>query len=84
LVQSKNDFPEFKKFEIKYGCDGVEERNNFLHMNFSRLEMDFELKFCKSRSDLCFRKLIKIARNGLKSRNFHGRIKSNLEHFSCW
>jgi hypothetical protein len=30
-----------------------------------------------------FRKLIKIARHGLKSRNLHVGIKSNLEHFSC-
>jgi hypothetical protein len=31
-----------------------------------------------------FRKLNKIARNGLKSRNLHGGRKYNLEHFSCW
>jgi hypothetical protein len=36
--------PEVEIFEIKYGCYGFEERNNFLHRNFSRFEMDFELK----------------------------------------
>jgi hypothetical protein len=41
----KKDFPELEKFEIKYGCEGLEERNNFLHRNFSRFEMNFELKF---------------------------------------
>jgi hypothetical protein len=36
--------PELKKFETKYGCEGFEEWNNFLHRNFFRSEMDFELK----------------------------------------
>jgi hypothetical protein len=35
-------------------------------MNFSRFEMDFELKIWESRSVFEFRKLIKIARNGIK------------------
>jgi hypothetical protein len=54
------------KFKIKYGYEGFEDRNNFLHRNFSRFEMDFELKIWESRSVFEFRKLIKIARNGLK------------------
>jgi hypothetical protein len=54
------------KFKIKYGYEGFEDRNNFLHMNFSRFKMDFELKIWESRSVFEFRKLIKIARNGLK------------------
>jgi hypothetical protein len=37
--------PELKKFEIKYGCAGFEEGNNFLHRNFSRFEMDCKWKF---------------------------------------
>jgi hypothetical protein len=41
----KLDHTGIKKFEIKYGFEGFGERNNFLHMNFSRFEMDFELKF---------------------------------------
>jgi hypothetical protein len=32
--------PELEKFEIKYGCAGFEEGNNFLHRNFFRFEMD--------------------------------------------
>jgi hypothetical protein len=54
------------KFKIKYGYERFEDRNNFLHRNFSRFEMDFELKIWESRSVFEFRKLIKIARNGLK------------------
>jgi hypothetical protein len=45
FIQSKHDLPRIKKFEIKYGFEGFEERNNFIHMNFSIIEMDFELKF---------------------------------------
>jgi hypothetical protein len=40
--QSKKDLTDLKKFEIKYGCEGFEERNNFLQLNFFRLEVDFE------------------------------------------
>jgi hypothetical protein len=40
----KKDSPELKIFEIKYGCEGFEERNNFIHRNFFRFEMDSELK----------------------------------------
>jgi hypothetical protein len=29
----------------KYVFGGCDERNNFLHMDFSRFEMDFKLKF---------------------------------------
>jgi hypothetical protein len=54
------------KFKIKYGYEGFEDRNNFLHRNFSRFEMDFELKIWESRSVFELRKLIKISRNGLK------------------
>jgi hypothetical protein len=42
--RSKNDF-QHVKFEIKYGHEGFEERDNFLHRNFFIFEMKFELKF---------------------------------------
>jgi hypothetical protein len=32
-------------FQIKYEFEGFDERNNFLHINFFRFELDFELKF---------------------------------------
>jgi hypothetical protein len=34
-----------QKFEIKYGSEGLDERNNFPYWNFSRFEMEFESKF---------------------------------------
>jgi hypothetical protein len=42
LVHSKNDLPELEKFEIKYGYEGFEERNNFIHRNFYRFELDLK------------------------------------------
>jgi hypothetical protein len=38
----KKDLPALKNFEIKYGYEGFEERNNFLHRNFSRFRTDFK------------------------------------------
>jgi hypothetical protein len=38
--RSKKDLPELEKFEIKYGCEGFEEGNNFLHRNFFRFDMN--------------------------------------------
>jgi hypothetical protein len=32
------------EFKTKYGCEGFEERNKFLHWNFFIFEIDFELK----------------------------------------
>jgi hypothetical protein len=29
-------------FQIKYGIEGLEERDNFLYRNFLRFELDFE------------------------------------------
>jgi hypothetical protein len=46
--RSKNDFPELKNFEIKYGREGFEERNSFLHRNFFIFEMKFGLRFQES------------------------------------
>jgi hypothetical protein len=43
--QSKNNLPGLNFFEIKYGCEGFEERRNYPHRNFLIFEMDFELKF---------------------------------------
>jgi hypothetical protein len=42
FYRSRKDLPKLKKFEIKYGCEGIEERNNILHRNFSRFEMDLK------------------------------------------
>jgi hypothetical protein len=39
---SKLGLPELKIFEIKYGFEGFEERNNFLYRNFFKFEVDFE------------------------------------------
>jgi hypothetical protein len=41
------DLPKLKKIEIKYGFEGFEERNNFLHRNLFRYKMDRELKIRK-------------------------------------
>jgi hypothetical protein len=38
----KKDLPELKKFKTKYGYECFKERNNVLHRNFFRFEMDFE------------------------------------------
>jgi hypothetical protein len=35
------DLPKLKIFEIKYGCEGLEQRDNFLYRNFSELKKDF-------------------------------------------
>jgi hypothetical protein len=45
LIQSKNGFIVTKNFQIKYGREGIKIRSNFIHRNFSRIEMDFKLKF---------------------------------------
>jgi hypothetical protein len=37
---SKKDLPELNFFKMKYGCEGFEEMNNFLHRNFFRFEID--------------------------------------------
>jgi hypothetical protein len=41
----KKYFPKLENFDMKYGFEGCEEWNNFLHRNFFKLKMDFELKF---------------------------------------
>jgi hypothetical protein len=42
FTDSKMHLPELKQFEIKYGCEVFEERNNFIHRSFFKLEMDFK------------------------------------------
>jgi hypothetical protein len=44
LIQCKQDVPELKKIEIKYGFEVFDERNNFLYRNFPIFRKDFELK----------------------------------------
>jgi hypothetical protein len=36
FILSKYDPPKLEKFEIKYGFEEFDERDNFLHRNFSR------------------------------------------------
>ncbi len=48
FILSKLDLHKLEKFEIKYCFKGFDERNNFLHRNFSRFEMDFKIKFRES------------------------------------
>jgi hypothetical protein len=31
-----------ENFQVKYGIEGFEERDNFIHRNFFRFELDFE------------------------------------------
>jgi hypothetical protein len=50
LIQ--NGLPKLKKFKIKYGCEGFEERNTFINMKFFILEMHFELKIWEFK--ICF------------------------------
>jgi hypothetical protein len=57
--RSKKDLPKLKKFEIKYGYEGFEEGNNFLHRNFFRFETNFKWKIIEL---LCL-KLNRIYKN---------------------
>jgi hypothetical protein len=45
LIQFKQDLPELRKFEIKYGWKVFEIKNNFPYKDFLRFEINFELKF---------------------------------------
>jgi hypothetical protein len=40
FFRSKQDLPELEKFELKYGSEGIKERNNFLNTNLYIFEMD--------------------------------------------
>jgi hypothetical protein len=48
LFLSKLHLHKLEKFKIKYCFEGFDERNNFLHRNVSRFEMDFKIKFRES------------------------------------
>jgi hypothetical protein len=41
----KQDLPTLQKFKTKYCFEYIGEMNNFLHRNFSRFKMVWELKF---------------------------------------
>jgi hypothetical protein len=45
LIRWKGRLPIQKKIQIKYRFEGFEERNNVLHRNFFRFEVEFEWKF---------------------------------------
>jgi hypothetical protein len=49
---TKRDLPKLKKFKTKYGCEGFEEGNNFLHRNFFKSKMVIELKIWEIK--VCF------------------------------
>jgi hypothetical protein len=52
LLLSKKGLIKLKIFKIKYGFEGFAERKNFLHSNFFKFEMGFELKF--EEVEVCF------------------------------
>jgi hypothetical protein len=41
----KRGIAEFKKFQIKYSCEGFEVRNKCFYRNFLRFRLYFELNF---------------------------------------
>jgi hypothetical protein len=45
LIRLNNGLPKFIKFQINYGCEGFEVRNNFPYRNFLILKNNFGLKF---------------------------------------
>jgi hypothetical protein len=45
LIWLKGGLPMLEKIKIKYGIEGLEERNDFLHRNFFRFEVKFKWKF---------------------------------------
>jgi hypothetical protein len=51
LICSKWHLPELENFEIIYGYEGFDVRNNFPYRNFLRFEMDLELKIKRSCRD---------------------------------
>jgi SLT domain-containing protein len=44
LIGFKKNLPKLKKFKIKYGFKEFDERNSFPYRNFSRFEIEFEIK----------------------------------------
>jgi hypothetical protein len=45
LIWLKDGLLVLENFQIKYGMEGFEERDNFLHRNFFRFELGFKWKF---------------------------------------
>jgi hypothetical protein len=44
FIRSKQDLPKLKNFEIEYGCQGFDVRNNFSYRNFLIFETGCEPK----------------------------------------
>jgi hypothetical protein len=45
LIRLKDELAVLENFQIKYEFGGFENRNNFIHRNFSKFKLDFEWKF---------------------------------------
>jgi hypothetical protein len=45
LIWSKGRHPLLEIFQIKYGIEWFEERNNFPYRNYFRFGIEFEIKF---------------------------------------
>jgi hypothetical protein len=52
MIHSKKGLPKIERIEIKYGFEGIAERNNVLHRNFFIFKRDFELKIWEVK--VCF------------------------------
>jgi hypothetical protein len=48
MIQSKQDLPKLRKFEINYGWKIFEIRSNFSYGKFLKFEMNFELKIMEA------------------------------------
>jgi hypothetical protein len=44
LIRSKEILPMLQKFQIQYGFEYFEIRNNYPYCNFSKFRIEFELK----------------------------------------
>jgi hypothetical protein len=45
LISIKRCTFRTQNFQIKFGCEGIQIRNNFPYLNVSRFGIEFELKF---------------------------------------
>jgi hypothetical protein len=52
FYRPKKDLPNLENFGTKYGFEDIEKINNFLHRNYFRFEMCFELKL--GEINVCF------------------------------
>jgi hypothetical protein len=39
MIELKYEFPVFENFQIKYGIEGFDERDNFTYRNFFRFKV---------------------------------------------